>query len=225
MTQTILITGAARRIGRLIAAHYAKNGWQVAAHYHASENDAQSLHAEFPQGIFLFRQDLAAENGGKILLEKVKEKLGPIDVLINNAAVFENEMGQPSHAVFTRTMATNLFAPLQMISHLETQGTAPVTTVTMLDATLHLSWKDFPSYVLSKSALQGWLERTAFAPHLQVYGLLLGPVMRNPRESNETFESNVKQMPRGRVTETAAIIAALDRLITSGSAQRLHDLT
>jgi 3-oxoacyl-[acyl-carrier protein] reductase len=84
-----LVTGSARRLGRAIAEHLASRGASVAIHYKASEADAvalvAALRAQHPGARFgAFRADLARPDEVVALADRVAEKLGPIDVLVNN---------------------------------------------------------------------------------------------------------------------------------------------
>lgn len=86
-TRTVLVTGAARRIGRGIALHLARQGFRVAIHYHTSEAEARRT-AEECGGAELFRANL--ENVAEIrrMFGEVKERLGTLYGLVNNAARF-----------------------------------------------------------------------------------------------------------------------------------------
>ncbi len=85
--QPVLVTGAAKRIGRGIALRLAQEGARVAIHYMDSETDARRT-AEECGGAPLFRANL--ENAAEIerLFAEVQEKLGGLYGLVNNAARF-----------------------------------------------------------------------------------------------------------------------------------------
>src|SRR5260370_40611398 len=86
-TKTVLVTGAAKRIGRGIALRLAKRGYKVAIHYHTSEAEARRT-AEECGGAKLFRANL--ENIAEIrrLFADIGERLGTLYGLVNNAARF-----------------------------------------------------------------------------------------------------------------------------------------
>jgi NAD(P)-dependent dehydrogenase (short-subunit alcohol dehydrogenase family) len=85
--EVVLITGAAKRIGRGIALRLAREGARVAIHYHDSEAEARRTAAECG-GAELFRADL--ENVDEIarLFAEVEGRMGRLDWLVNNAARF-----------------------------------------------------------------------------------------------------------------------------------------
>ena len=85
--KVILVTGAAKRIGRGIALRLAREGARVAIHYSSSEAEARQTAAECG-GAPLFRANL--ENVAEIarMFQDVEQQLGRLDGLVNNAARF-----------------------------------------------------------------------------------------------------------------------------------------
>src|SRR5262249_22299583 len=85
--KVVLVTGAAKRIGRGIALRLGAEGARVAIHYHRSEADARRT-AEECGGAELFRANLeSVEEIGRMFAE-VDGRLGRLDGLVNNAARF-----------------------------------------------------------------------------------------------------------------------------------------
>ena len=87
MKQTVLVTGAAKRIGRGIAVHLAKHGFRVAIHYNTSEGDARRT-AEECDGAELFRANLESVPEIRRMFREVEDRLGNLYGLVNNAARF-----------------------------------------------------------------------------------------------------------------------------------------
>src|SRR5215472_12330595 len=85
--EVVLITGAAKRIGRGIALRLAKEGARVAIHYHNSEADARRTAAECG-GAELFQANLESISEIERLFAQVEERMGRLDWLVNNAARF-----------------------------------------------------------------------------------------------------------------------------------------
>jgi 3-oxoacyl-[acyl-carrier protein] reductase/pteridine reductase len=85
--RVILVTGAAKRIGRSIAIRLAKEGARVAVHYHGSETEARET-AEQCGGAPVFRANLERVAEIENLFLQVQQQLGTIDGLVNNAARF-----------------------------------------------------------------------------------------------------------------------------------------
>jgi 3-oxoacyl-[acyl-carrier protein] reductase/pteridine reductase len=85
--RVVLVTGAARRIGRGIALRLAEEGARVAIHYHLSEAEARGT-AEECGGAALFRANLESVAEISRLFAEVEERFGRLDGLVNNAARF-----------------------------------------------------------------------------------------------------------------------------------------
>lgn len=93
--QTVLITGASRGIGACTAALFASKGWRVALHYHRSEGKALALaEALQSQGheVLPVRGDIADSAQVNEMVQRVLDKFGRLDVLINNAGIAEQKL-------------------------------------------------------------------------------------------------------------------------------------
>lgn len=84
--KVVLVTGAAKRIGRGIALRLAREGARVAVHYHTSEAEARRTAAEC--GAELFRAGLESVSEIERLFQEVGARMGRLDGLVNNAARF-----------------------------------------------------------------------------------------------------------------------------------------
>jgi 3-oxoacyl-[acyl-carrier protein] reductase/pteridine reductase len=83
----VLVTGAAKRIGREIAIHLARNGFDVAIHYGTSSTEARQVATECG-GAPVFQADLAQVSEIRKLFADVREHFGLLDAIVNNAARF-----------------------------------------------------------------------------------------------------------------------------------------
>jgi NAD(P)-dependent dehydrogenase (short-subunit alcohol dehydrogenase family) len=115
-----LVTGSSRGIGREISRVLALKGARVAIHYRSDREAAQETFSSLDGGPHaLFRADVAEAGSARGLVEGVVSEMGGIDVLVNNAAIFEAhpipevdyERWQEAWA---RTMATNLLGPANL---------------------------------------------------------------------------------------------------------------
>ncbi|WP_432649572.1 elongation factor P 5-aminopentanone reductase [Huintestinicola sp.] len=103
MAQTVIITGASRGIGRECAKQFAKAGYNVAAVYHKSKAEAESLKAEI--GCEIFRCDCAVYSEVCEAVVEISSVFGGADVLINNAGIAE----QALFSDITEAMWDNMF--------------------------------------------------------------------------------------------------------------------
>ncbi len=83
----VLVTGAAKRIGRVIAIELFRRGFQVAIHYGKSRAQAEAVASECG-GAPIFQADLAKVSEIRRLFSQIREDFGPLDCLVNNAARF-----------------------------------------------------------------------------------------------------------------------------------------
>ena len=92
--KNLLITGAATRVGQAIALHFAEKGWNIALHYFQSSSKAKKLKKIIEQNwvkVALIKADLKNAKQTEKIIPLARKKLGTIDCLINNAALFEKD--------------------------------------------------------------------------------------------------------------------------------------
>ena len=205
--RTVLVTGAARRLGREIALALAGGGWQVAVHYRSSQADAvktvedcRTL-AGFAQG---FEADLDDEAAVHSLLPRVIDAFGQVDAVVNSAALFEQDSAHDfSYAAMQRHWRTNTGAPVLLAQalavHLAARQ-AEGAVINMLDQKLWNQNPDFVSYTLSKAALEAatTMLALALAPHVRVVGVAPGLTLVSHLLSDEKFEALHRLSPLGR---------------------------
>jgi NAD(P)-dependent dehydrogenase (short-subunit alcohol dehydrogenase family) len=110
-----VITGASRGIGAETARRMAAAGANVVVNYHSSDAAADALVREIGDNAIAIRADIADPEAVKTMIEEVASRLGTIDVLVNNAAVFEyNPFDGDDYAAWQkgwkRTFDLNVFA-------------------------------------------------------------------------------------------------------------------
>ena len=120
MNKAIVITGAAKRIGKELAQSFFDKGWDVVIHYNNSEKDAANLakkfNAERKNSAFIIKANLDQADEVENLAEQALIKFGRIDALINNASTFyPTPVGTFSQESWDDLMGSNLKAPLFLI--------------------------------------------------------------------------------------------------------------
>jgi pteridine reductase len=115
--KVVLVTGAARRVGAVVAAAFHAAGARVAVHYRRSESDAQALVARLegarPGSARAFRADLGDATACERLPDEVVRAFGRLDVLVNNASTFyPTPVGSITPDQFDDLVGSNLRAPL-----------------------------------------------------------------------------------------------------------------
>jgi len=212
----VLVTGAARRLGRDIALALAAGGWQVAVHYRSSEEDAIKTVAACAQlsgAAAAFHADLNDEAAVRGLLPAVVERMGQVDAVVNNASTFEQDSAASfGFAAMDRHLHSNTGAAIVLAqalhAHVALRG-ARGAVVNLLDQKLWNQNPDFFSYTLSKAALEaaGTMLALALAPQVRVVGVAPGLTLTSHLLTDEQFEARHKLSPLGR-SSTAADVAA-----------------
>lgn len=208
MKQTALITGASKRIGKAIALYLAENGWNIAVHYNSSYPEAEELVTllaiKYNSQIFrAFRADLKKPEEVESLVPSVLQAFGGIDLLINNASVFEPAyLKETSAAFFEHQIAVNLRAPFLLMrdyANLCHNG----NIINFVDTRITSSKSDFAVYSLSKKALWELTRMAAleFAPAIRVNaiapGVTLAPEGKGEKYLTELAEKTPMKKPGG----------------------------
>jgi NAD(P)-dependent dehydrogenase (short-subunit alcohol dehydrogenase family) len=191
--KTVLITGAAKRLGRAIALDLAGAGWDVAIHYHGSAAEADGTAAEARAlGVkaLTLKADLSRETETQGLIGRAAKELGPLTALVNSASLFENDdWRSASRQSWDAHMETNLRAPFVLSQNFARQVPGKGAIVNIIDQRVLKPTPQFVSYSLSKAGLY-WLTTTlaqALGPAIRVNAVGPGPTMRNARQSEEDF--------------------------------------
>ncbi len=107
MARVALVTGGTRGIGRAISVRLRDDGYSVAANYAGNDARAQAFHDE--TGIPVFRWDVSDHEACVAGIRQVEEKLGPVDVLVNNAGITrDGTMHRMDQAMWQAVIDTNL---------------------------------------------------------------------------------------------------------------------
>lgn len=222
---TALVTGAARRIGRVIALDLAQRGWAVGIHCHRSLGDAEALVSELRaegRRAAVVQADLADENETAGLVARTSHALGPVTCLINNASVFENDHWDTvSRDSWDRHMQVNARAPFVLSAALARQvpedGRAVI--VNILDQRVWNLTPHFMSYTVSKAALWALTRQMALAlaPRIRVNAVGPGPTMPSPRQSEAQFTRQWSMMPLVRRVEPQEIADAVRYILDAPS--------
>jgi NAD(P)-dependent dehydrogenase (short-subunit alcohol dehydrogenase family) len=223
--KTVLITGAARRIGRALAFDLAASGWAVAIHYRKSAAEAEALAAEIRKagGVAQPLQgDLADRAALDRLVADASRGIGPITTLINNASEFlPDSIGSLDETTWDLHLHVNLKAPVFLAEAVAGQlPTGAVgNIINIIDQRVWNLTPDFFSYTISKAGL--WsatrMLAQALAPRIRVNAIGPGPVMRSIHQTEADFESEKAQTLLGTGPSTDEIAAAVRFILATPS--------
>ena len=217
---TALVTGAGRRIGAACARALAALGVRVAIHCRHSGADAGALCAEIRrQGgqAAVFEADLTDGDAAGALLDRVRERFGPVGILVNNAALFEpGTLLDTSLESWNRHLALNLTAPFLLTRAMARQQAAlaepkPGKIINIIDQRIGRPRPGHLAYTTAKSALWTLTRISAreLAPAIQVNAIAPGPILPAPGADDAAFRQVAAATPLGRPGSPSDIAAAL----------------
>lgn len=109
--KNVLVTGSTGTLGEELIKTLSKNNYNVIAHYHTNEMKVQKLKEQLPNIEFI-KSDLTSEEEINIMVDKIIEKYKHIDILINNAAFYQDEaLEEKTKETFMKVLDVNLIAP------------------------------------------------------------------------------------------------------------------
>ena len=217
--KTVLITGAARRVGRILALACARAGADLVIHHgHSSQQalDVQKEIASYGRQSWILASDLSKADEVSRLISQANE-IGPLYGLVNSAAIFEPlSLEQTTLADWERHMAINLTAPFLLSQAFAKQipdgGEGRI--VNILDWRALRPGADHFPYTVSKAALASMTQSLAIAlaPCITVNGLALGAVL--PPANKSAKEEIIKSIPAQRWSDAKEIEEALIFLLS-----------
>lgn len=223
---TVLITGAAKRLGREIALNLASAGWRVAVHYRDSVEEARNTVTDcikLAGASASFRANLTNETAVRHLLPSVVEEFGHVDAVVNSASTFEHDtVASFSFTALEKHMRANAGAAVLLSqalhAHLDARD-AHGAVVNLLDQKLWNPNPDFLSYTLSKAALEAanTLLAIELAPRVRVVGVAPGLTLTSHMLSPEKFDALHKLAPLGHSSTAADVAATVAFALTNPS--------
>ena len=222
--RTVLVTGAAKRLGRSMALALAAGGWQVAVHFRSSEQDAIETVAACAQlsgASAHFDADFDDEDAVRQLLPRVVAHFGSVDAVVNSASLFEHDTAASfGFAALEKHLRSNTAAPVLLAQALHQhialraaagEADAQGAVVNLLDQKLWNQNPDFLSYTLSKAALEaaGTMLAMALAPRVRVVGVAPGLTLTSHLLSDEKFQQLHRLSPLGRSSTPEDVASAV----------------
>ncbi len=229
--KVVLVTGASRGIGRAIARQFAGRGAQVAVHYREGRAAAEQTLAELAQGPHLLVQaDVGDADAVERMVDAVVSGLGRIDVLVNNAGIYEahppaDVSYEDWQTRWRRTLETNLLgaanAAYCAARHMIRQGGGRIVNVSSRGA--FRGEPEAPAYGASKAGMNAMSQSLALA--LAPHGIFVGAVAPGfvttdrvaHRLEGPEGEDIRRQSPLGRVATPDEVAYAVVFLASAGA--------
>ncbi len=220
MNKTILITGAAQRIGKELALSFFNKGWDIIIHFNSSkveaENLADKMNSERSNSATIVQANLDNPDDITKLVKRTLSKNSRIDALINNASTFyPTPIGTFSEENWNALMGSNLKAPLFLIQsfHKELEKNQGFI-INITDINVDKALINHSIYLAAKSGLQTLTKSLAkeLAPNVRVNAIAPGAILEPPNTEWTTEQKNniIQAVPMKKMgTEKDIVDAAI----------------
>lgn len=215
MSSLALVTGAAHRLGKVFALTLARQGFDIVLHYHQALDAALQTRSEIEsmgRRATLFEADLTDPSQ----IQSLVSSLESLHVLVNSAAFM------PSGNVEALTIENwdtaldlNLRAPFLLAQECAKKMTEGGLVVNITDVGAQKAWSRYPSYTVSKAALESLTRilARALAPTIRVNAIAPGFVLQSDIVTDEEWQRLLKRIPLKRPARTEELASALQFLL------------
>ncbi|MEM1194833.1 MAG: SDR family oxidoreductase [Pseudomonadota bacterium] len=219
---SVLVTGAATRIGAAIARGFASAGWHTVIHYNSNAAAAKALAASLPSAETV-RCDLRNGDAAEGMIETLAARISDWRCLINSASVFDyDDATKLDPSTNLSAMQINATSPARMAQAYlrRAQSAGPRCVVNITDMKLANPNPDFFSYTMSKHALNATIAMLAKAyahdASARIYGLAPGAILASHDQTESETEVSHLLNLLGRKTGPDEIVEAA-RFLASGA--------
>jgi NAD(P)-dependent dehydrogenase (short-subunit alcohol dehydrogenase family) len=212
--KTILVTGAARRVGRAIAEELGRAGARVAIHHAHSDADAASL-ANAMRDAFVIRADLRDPAAPARVIDEVIARGGAIHGLVNCAGDYERTpLAELTDEKWASMLELNLTAPMRLVRAAAPRGVRAI--VNIVDVAAWQPWPRWLAYSTSKAALLHLTRCLALelAPSVRVNAIAPGTVIYPDDWTEEQRAHMNKKIPLGHAGNPADVARACRFLLS-----------
>ncbi len=215
MSPLALVTGAAHRLGKVFALTLARRGYDIVLHYHHSLEAALQTQTEVEslgRRVTLTQADLT----DSAQIQSLISSLNSLRVLVNSAAFMPNgSIDSLTIDNWDTSLDLNLRAPFLLARECAKKMTDGGLIVNITDVGAQKTWSRYPSYTVSKAALEA-LTRVlarALAPTIRVNAIAPGFVLKSEVVSAEEWERLINRIPLKRSARSEEIASALEFLL------------
>ncbi len=215
MSPLALVTGAAHRLGKVFALTLARHGFDIILHYHHSSDAALQTKAELESvgsRVILAQADLT----DPAQIQSLVLNFESLNVLVNSAAFMPSgNVDLLSLENWDTSLDLNLRAPFLLAQEASKKMTAGGLIVNITDMGAQKAWSRYPSYTVSKAALESLTKilARAYAPNIRVNAIAPGFVLQSDIVPDEEWERLIKRIPLKRPARTEEIASALEFLL------------
>jgi pteridine reductase len=215
MSPLALVTGAAHRLGKVFAVTLAREGFDILLHYHQSEDAALQTKAEIEsvgRHVYLAQADLTNPTQIESLISNIES----LNVLVNSAAFMPSgNVDLLSVENWDQSLDLNLRAPFLLAQEASKKMEEGGLIVNITDVGAQKTWSRYPSYTVSKAALESLTKilARALAPKIRVNAIAPGFVLQSDIVTSEEWQRLIKRIPLKRPARPEEIASALEFLL------------
>ncbi len=215
MSPLALVTGAAHRLGKVFALTLARHGFDILLHYHHSLDAALQTKAEIEsvgRRVILAQADL----NDPAQIQSLLSNLDTLNVLVNSAAFMPSgNVDLLSIENWDASLDLNVRAPFLLAQQASRKMTHGGLIVNITDVGAQKAWSKYPSYTVSKAALESLTRilARALAPQIRVNAIAPGFVLQSDIVPAEEWERLINRVPLKRPARTEEIASALEFLV------------
>ncbi len=196
-----LVTGAAHRVGKVIAMMLAREGADIVVHYGRSVEAAQQTAQEIAalgRRVLLHQADMGSWQQAAELGERALAHFGHVDILVNSASSFvPNDYFSTTEADFDQAFDVNVKGPFvlsQVIAKAmmaSSEAGISGNIINIVDEGAFIPGRRYVAHGLSKAALLALTRAQAlnFGPKVRVNAICPGPILKPPDYSDEQWEA------------------------------------
>jgi NAD(P)-dependent dehydrogenase (short-subunit alcohol dehydrogenase family) len=216
-----LVTGGAHRLGKAFALTLASMGYSIALHYRGSADEAEHTVKEIREmGVdcLPIRADLTIPDKVDFLFSLVDEFNSPLKILVNSAALMPvGNVRELELQDWDSALDLNLRAPFLLAQESAKRMTTGGLIVNITDVGAQKAWSRYPSYTVSKSALESLTKLLArsLAPEIRVNAIAPGLVLQSDVVTEEQWNKLVNRLPLKRAAKPEEITSALEFLVNN----------
>ena len=226
MTNKVLITGGAQRIGKALVKHFHKIGWKIIFQYRSSKSEAESIKEELnsvrAESCEIIQCDFDDNVSCKLFYKELESKLEGLTSLINNASTFyPKKLSETSHEDWIKLTSSNLYLPIFLSKFCATELIKNKgNIVNIADIHAEQGLKNYTVYTAAKAGLMNFTKSLAkeLAPNVLVNSVSPGAILWDVNEPSQDKKNEIlASIPMKRIGNENDIVAIINYLLTENT--------
>ena len=226
MTNKVLITGGAQRIGKALVKHFHQIGWKIIFQYRSSKSEAESIKKELnsvrAESCEIIQCDFDDNVSCKLFYKELESKLEGLTSLINNASTFyPKKLSETSHEDWIKLTSSNLYLPIFLSKFCATELIKNKgNIVNIADIHAEQGLKNYTVYTAAKAGLMNFTKSLAkeLAPNVLVNSVSPGAILWDVNEPSQDKKNEIlASIPMKRIGNENDIVAIINYLLTKNT--------